>query len=77
MSLQKLFSTKNVGDRERILRGLLGFVFVMMFFTGRLVDLLGIIVLVVGIALIFSAVTGSCAVYSMLGRSSCPVKPKQ
>jgi len=71
MSLAKLCSTKNVGQTERLLRIVLGFILVMFFFTGHLSGVVGILSLVFGLVLIATGVTACCAIYSLLGKSSC------
>ncbi|TAH36113.1 MAG: DUF2892 domain-containing protein [Alphaproteobacteria bacterium] len=69
--MNKLFCTKNVGDRERLLRAILGIVLMLLHGTGNIAGTFGIVVLVLGIVLILTAATGSCCLYTMMGKSSC------
>ncbi len=69
--MNKLFCTKNVGERERLLRAILGIVFLLLYGTGNIMGLFGIVVVVLGIVLILSAATGCCCLYTMMGKSSC------
>ncbi len=76
MSFDKMFSVKNVGDRERILRIVLGFFFLYMSFnTGIMaLNIIGILALFIGLVLVVTGVLASCPIYTKLGKSSCQVK---
>ncbi len=69
--MSKLFCTKNVGDRERLLRAILGMVFFYFWASGSVMGLFGIVTGILGVALIVTAATGCCAVYCMINKSSC------
>jgi len=65
--------TKNVGTIDRIIRAVLGVIFVLSFFFLKSL-LFKIILLILGIVLIFTAITGFCSLYKILGISTCPLK---
>ncbi len=66
----KLF-VKNQSKRERIIRLIIGLVFIAS--LGYEVSNLTIIIAVTGGTLIFNAVSGNCYIYRMMGYSTCPV----
>ena len=74
MSISTLFTEKNVGQRDRLLSVLVGLFLVFASFGFSFSKLMTIIVLILGISLVARAVTGSCLVYSLLGKNSCETK---
>ena len=66
--------TANVGSTDKIVRVVLALAaFVFAFVTG-IGSALGIVLLVVGVVLAATAVTGFCPIYRVLGMSTCPVR---
>ncbi|MEO0223946.1 MAG: DUF2892 domain-containing protein [candidate division WOR-3 bacterium] len=65
--------TKNVGTIDRAIRAVLGIIFILSFFFVKSF-LLKIILLILGVVLIFTAITGFCGLYKILGISTCPIK---
>jgi len=65
--------TKNIGAVDRIIRAVLGAIFVLSFFFLKS-SLFKIILLILGIVLVFTAITGFCVLYKVLGISTCPLK---
>jgi hypothetical protein len=65
--------TKNIGAIDRITRAVLGAIFVLSFFFLKS-SLFKIILLIFGIVLVFTAITGFCGLYKVLGISTCPLK---
>ena len=65
--------TENVGAVDRIIRAVLGAIFVLSFFFLKPL-LFKIILLIFGIVLVFTAITGFCGLYKVLGISTCPLK---
>lgn len=64
----------NVGSTDKIVRVVLALAaFVFAFVTG-LGSVLGIVLLVVGVVLGATALTGFCPIYRVLGMSTCPVR---
>ena len=62
--------TKNTSDLDRIARAIIGLVLIGLY----VVDAVGLLGLAGGIALIASGAVGWCAIYGLLGHSTCPVK---
>jgi uncharacterized membrane protein len=56
---------QNEGTIDRIIRFILGLVLIYIGFSMQF-DTVGIILTVIGIVLIFTAVTGFCALYTLL-----------
>ena len=64
----------NVGSTDKIVRVVLALAaFVFAFVTG-IGSVLGIVLIVVGVVLAATAVTGFCPIYRVLGMSTCPVR---
>jgi len=77
MSLVKRFTTKNVGNFDRILRSLPFIAFIYVWQTG---NLSGTPLLVLGIFAamsLFTALTARCSIYAMFGLSTCALSNKQ
>lgn len=65
----------NEGKTDRIIRGVGG---AALLVGGLLVgDVAGIIMLVAGAMLLFTAATGFCGLYALLGISTCPAQKSQ
>ena len=74
MSLIKRFTTKNVGNLDRIIRiiPLIAFIYIWQtdILSGIGLWALGII----AVMLAFTAITARCSIYAMLGLSTCKLK---
>lgn len=68
----KRFFAVNEHPIERVLRIVLGLALITLFFVGPKTPwgLLGVVPLLTGLL-------GSCPLYSLLGLSTCPTKPRQ
>ncbi|HOZ39544.1 MAG: DUF2892 domain-containing protein [Flavobacteriales bacterium] len=64
----------NVGSIDKMVRIALAVVFAILYFTGTVTGTLGIVLLVLGAVFLFTALMGSCPLYSIFGISTCPVK---
>jgi hypothetical protein len=64
----------NVGSTDKIVRLVLALVAVVFAFIAGIATALGIVLLVVGVVLAATAVTGFCPLYRVLGMSTCPVR---
>jgi hypothetical protein len=64
----------NVGSTDKIIRLVLALVAVVFAFVTGIATALGIMLLVVGVVLAATAVTGFCPLYRVLGMSTCPVR---
>ncbi len=58
---------KNVGILDRIARLILGIIFLALFLTKTVSGIGGIILIALAIILIFTASTGFCGLYKILG----------
>jgi uncharacterized membrane protein len=65
--------TKNVGQTDRIVRILVAVVIAVLLFTNTVAmsSTLGIILAVVGVIFLFTGATSWCALYSVVGASTC------
>ena len=64
-----MFKT-NEGNADRIVRGVVGIVALVLFFMNQ-GTVLGWVLLVVGVIALFTAVTGWCALYTLFGINTC------
>jgi len=62
--------TRNASDLDRIARAIVGLALVVLY----VFDVVGLLGLAGGIALIASGAVGWCAVYGLFGHSTCRVK---
>ena len=67
---------KNMGSADKIIRIILAAVFFYLYFTGTVTGIIGIILLILGIAFVVTSIIGFCGLYKILGISTCPA-PKQ
>jgi len=67
---------KNVGNPDRIIRLIGAAVVAVVLATGTvaLSSTLGIILAVAGVIFAFTGLTSWCAIYQVVGLSTCPVK---
>lgn len=73
-----MFTTKNVGTFDRILRALPIFIVAGLYFAGLLPSGWAIGLGIFSLMLLATSVMGVCSIYYLLGYSTCPVtgKPK-
>lgn len=57
----------NMGKADRIIRLIVAMVFGLLFFTGKVTGLLGIILLILGGIFIMTSLIGFCPLYVVLG----------
>ncbi|MAM61180.1 DUF2892 domain-containing protein [Maritimibacter sp. UBA3975] len=67
-----MFKT-NEGNADRIVRGVIGIVALVLFYM-NIGTVLGWVLLVVGVIALFTAITGWCAIYSVIGVNTCKMK---
>lgn len=70
---------KNVGNIDRIIRLVGAAIVAVVLFTGAvsLSSTLGIILGVAGVIFAFTGATSWCAIYSLVGASTCPVDTQE
>lgn len=61
---------KNLGTVDRVLRVAFGVLVAILFFTGKISGITGLILLIVGIILALTSVVSFCPIYWALGWSS-------
>lgn len=62
----------NVGKLDRVLRAVIGAVLVLLYLNSVVAGALGIAFLIIGGALILTALIRFCPIYQILGLNSCP-----
>ncbi|HTK33450.1 MAG TPA: DUF2892 domain-containing protein [Candidatus Paceibacterota bacterium] len=69
----KIHPPKNIGTTDRIIRIILGLVLCgSAFFVSSIV--VQIVLVVLGIFSIYEALVGWCALYALIGRTTCPIE---
>ena len=64
----------NMGKTDRLLRVVAAVLLSVLYFTGTITGLPGMILLLVGGALLTTAFLGFCGLYTLLGINTCKVK---
>jgi hypothetical protein len=77
MSLIKAFTTRNVGNLDRIIRTLPTVMVVYLYTTGLISGVLSWVLGVLTLMLLLTSVTGSCSIYYFLGFSTCPLSKQR
>ncbi len=60
---------KNLGNVDRVIRVLLAIVFAVLYFTGKVTGVLGIILLILGAVFVVTSFVSFCPIYWSLGLS--------
>lgn len=71
MSNGKTLGYKNVGISDRVLRIVLGLIFVMFYITGIADGTIGTVIIIIGVILVLTAVIRVCPMYMIFGISTC------
>ncbi|MES2874534.1 MAG: DUF2892 domain-containing protein [Bacteroidota bacterium] len=61
----------NTGTTDRIIRGILAVILVILFATGIVSAQWGIAILVIAVVLVLTAGAGFCPIYSIFGVNTC------
>lgn len=61
---------KNVSAADKVVRSLLAIAIIILYFTGAIGGILAMVLGAVAAVLIFTSITGSCLVYTILGIST-------
>lgn len=67
---------KNMGNADRIIRILIAAVVGVLYFTGTVTGVLGIILLVLAGVFLLTSFISFCPLYTLFGISTCPLKEK-
>jgi hypothetical protein len=65
---------KNMGTIDRIIRLALAAVMIVLYVTGTVPDVIGIILIVIAIVFTVTSFIGFCPLYTLLKVSTCKVK---
>lgn len=70
---------RNVGKIDRIIRIIGAVIIAVVLFKGMvaLTSLIGIILVIAGVILLFTGATSWCAIYQLVGASTCPAETDQ
>ncbi|MBN1897283.1 MAG: DUF2892 domain-containing protein [Spirochaetes bacterium] len=68
---------KNVGPVDRIIRLILALIFGILYFTGSVTGIGGLVLLVLGIIFLFTSIVNSCLIYTLLGISTAKKSKKK
>jgi hypothetical protein len=69
--------TKNMGMADRLIRTLIAIVIAVLYFTGKISGLLGIILGILAIVFLLTSAIGSCPLYLPLKFSTCKTKEEE
>lgn len=62
----------NVGILDRVVRAVIGAVFVLLYLNHIVIGVWGTVLLIVGIVLLLTAMIRFCPIYQLFGLNSCP-----
>jgi hypothetical protein len=68
--------TRNMGTVDKIIRIVLGAVFIALWLMGMTKGVLAIILGIVGVVFILTSVVSFCPLYALFGMRTCPVQRK-
>ncbi len=68
---------KNMSNVDRIIRIILAVVFGVLYFTGTVTGIFGIVLLVLGAIFVLTSFVSFCPLYSLFGISTCSVDIKE
>ncbi|MEO6671321.1 MAG: DUF2892 domain-containing protein [Ferruginibacter sp.] len=65
---------KNMGSADKLIRFIIAIVVSVLYFTGTVTGIFGIILLIFAGVFLLTSVLSFCPLYTLLGINSCPVK---
>jgi hypothetical protein len=65
---------KNLGTPDRIIRFIVAAIFAVLYFTGVVSGIFGIILLVLAVVFVLTAIVNFCPIYAIFGLSTCAKK---
>lgn len=65
---------KNMGGTDKLIRIILAAVFSVLYFTGTVTGIAGIVLLILGAVFLLTSVIGFCPLYTLVGINTCKVK---
>jgi len=67
---------QNMGSSDRVIRLLIAAVLIILYFTGIISGILGIVALVAAGVFLLTSTISFCPLYTIFGMSTCPNKKK-
>ncbi|MFP5470982.1 MAG: DUF2892 domain-containing protein [Bacteroidia bacterium] len=64
----------NMGSADRIIRVIIAIIFSILYFTGTVTGVAGVILLILGGVFILTGVVGFCPLYALFGVKTCKTK---
>ncbi|HAK76445.1 MAG TPA: DUF2892 domain-containing protein [Runella sp.] len=64
----------NMGGADRIIRLVVAAIVAVLYFTGTLTGIIGIVALVVAAVFVLTSLVSFCPLYTLIGLNSCSVK---
>jgi hypothetical protein len=65
---------KNIGTTDKLIRILIAFIFVALYFTEIVTGTIGIVLLTLGVVFVLTSLVSFCPIYTILGINTCPSK---
>ena len=65
---------KNMNSTDRVVRVLIAIVFAILYFTGIIPGVLGIVLMTVGVIFVVTSMINFCPLYAIFGISTCKIK---
>lgn len=65
---------KNMGKTDKLIRVILGLIFIALYFAGTVTGTLGIVLLILGAVFILTSAMSFCPLYTLVGINTCAVK---
>lgn len=68
---------KNVGITDKVIRFLLAAAFAVLFFTGTVTGIFGIVLLVFAAIFVLTSLVSFCPFYTIFGIKTCKINPEE
>ena len=68
---------KNVGITDKVIRFLLAAAFAVLFFTGTVTGIFGIVLLVFAAIFVLTSLASFCPFYTIFGIKTCKINPEE
>lgn len=66
---------KNMGNTDRVFRVIAAIIFAVLYFTGTVTGIFGIILVVLGAIFLATSFISFCPLYTLVGMNTCEKKP--
>lgn len=68
---------KNMSNADRMIRTILAVVFGILYFSGTVTGIFGIVLLVLAVVFLLTSLVSNCPLYTLFGFSTCKVEAKK